>query len=164
MPQYVGSQAKPIHNSAFSIHPLRKSNTLSFSVDIQLLDLKLVNQDGEPMRFKSDAIGEKLVVMDFIYTTCTTICPVYSALFVKLQNLLGERLGKDVAQVSLSVDPTTDIPSRLKEYAGRYQAKPGWTFLTGKKRDMEHVFPWSWSGTVARGSGSVFTGSPRRRS
>ena len=109
------------------------------TADVKLLDLELVNQDGERLKFQSDAIGKKQVVMDFIFTTCTTICPIQSAIFAKLQDLLGERLGKEVALLSVSVDPMTDIPARLKEYARRYQAKPGWTFLTGQKQDVDRV-------------------------
>ncbi|MHC4089361.1 MAG: SCO family protein [Planctomycetota bacterium] len=108
-------------------------------VDVELLDLELVDQDGRKVKFKSDVIGDRLVVIDTFYTTCGLICPILSALFVNLQHKLGSRLGQDVVLVSVSVDPGTDIPARLKEYAGRYGAKPGWTFLTGGKRTIDRV-------------------------
>jgi protein SCO1/2 len=108
-------------------------------VEIELLDLALVDQDGRKVRFKSDVIGDRLVIIDTFYTTCDTICPILSALFVNLQHKLGSRLGRDVVLVSISVDPGTDIPARIKKYAARYGARPGWIFLTGGKRNVDRV-------------------------
>jgi protein SCO1/2 len=109
------------------------------AVDIELLDLKLVDQDGRKVRFKSDVIGDRLAIIDTFYTTCDTICPILSGLFVNLQHKLGSRLGRDVLLVSISVDPGTDIPARLRKYAKRHGAKPGWIFLTGGKRSIDRV-------------------------
>jgi protein SCO1/2 len=108
-------------------------------VEVELLDLALIDQDGRKLRFKSDVIGDRLVVIDTFYTTCTTICPILSAVFVSLQQKLGNRLGREVVLVSLSVDPGTDIPARIKKYAARHGARPGWIFLTGGKRSMDRV-------------------------
>jgi protein SCO1/2 len=55
----------------------------------------------------------------------------------KIQEALGDRLGKDVFLVSISVDPETDTPTRLKEYSRRFHARPGWMFLTGKKENVD---------------------------
>jgi protein SCO1/2 len=55
----------------------------------------------------------------------------------KIQEALGDRLGKEVFLISISVDPTTDTPPRLKEYAQKFHAKPGWRFLTGKKENVD---------------------------
>jgi len=109
------------------------------AVEIELLDLALLDQDGRKVRFKSDVIGDRLVIIDTFYTTCDTICPILSALFVNLQRKLGSRLGRDVVLVSISVDPGTDIPARLRKYAARHGAKPGWIFLTGGKRSVDRV-------------------------
>jgi protein SCO1/2 len=108
-------------------------------VKVEIRDLELLDQHGEKVSFKSDVIGDKLVAMTFIYTTCTTICPVYSALFTKTQELLGERMGKEVVLVTLTLDPTTDVPPRLAREAKRYRAEPGWYFLTGKKQNVDEV-------------------------
>jgi protein SCO1/2 len=107
--------------------------------DVELKDLLLIDQDGREVNFVSDVIGDRIVVMDFVYTSCTTICPVLSALFGQLQERLGERLGEEVALISVSVDPVRDTPQRLKAYADRHQAKPGWIWLTGPKRRMDVV-------------------------
>jgi len=109
------------------------------AVDIELLDLALVDQDGRKVRFKSEVIGDRLAIIDTFFTTCDTICPILSGLFLNLQKKLGSRLGRDVVLVSISVDPGTDIPARIKKYAKRQGAKPGWVFLTGGKRSVDRV-------------------------
>jgi protein SCO1/2 len=109
------------------------------NVDIELYDLELLTQDGKRVKFKSDVIGDKLVAMTFIFTSCTTICPVYNAIFTRLQPMLGDRLGSEVILVTMTVDPTTDVPGRMKKAAKKYQAKPGWIYLTGKKQNVDQV-------------------------
>ena len=109
------------------------------NVNVQLLDLELVTQDGKRVKFKSDVIGDKLVAMTFIWTHCTTICPVYNAIFGQLQELLGDRQGKEVILVSLTLDPSRDIPRRMKREAKKFKAKPGWYYLTGKQRNVVQV-------------------------
>jgi protein SCO1/2 len=109
------------------------------SADVDLRDLMLVDQDGRQVRFVSDVIGDHIVVMDFIYTSCTTVCPVLSAVFGQMQGRLGEQLGEEVALVSVSVDPTRDTPQRLKAYAARHKAQPGWVWLTGPKTTVDEV-------------------------
>jgi len=99
----------------------------------------LVNQDGQTMRLYSDLLRGRVVVMDFMFTSCTGACPIMSTNFAKLQDWLGDRLGKDVYLLSFSVDPANDTPARLKEYAGRFKAKPGWYFLTGTKENVDAV-------------------------
>jgi protein SCO1/2 len=100
-------------------------------------DVPLVNQDGKEMRLYSDLIKDKVVVIDVMFTSCTGVCPVMSSTFAKIQNRLGDRLGKDVHLISISVDPVNDTPARLKEYAARFNAKPGWYFVTGPKENVD---------------------------
>jgi protein SCO1 len=107
--------------------------------DITLFDMQLVDQDGKPVKFKSDAIADKVVVIEFFYTSCTTICPVTTTLLTQAQRGLGDRFGRDVRFVSITVDPTTDTPQRLKTYATRHQAPPGWLWLTGQKPLVDKV-------------------------
>jgi len=109
------------------------------AVEVEIHDLELLDQDGRKVRFKSDVIEDKLIVMSVLYTTCTTICPVTSAIFAQLQKRLGPRVGEDVRLVSLTVDPATDTPQRLKQYAKKFNAGPGWVWLTGEKRATEIV-------------------------
>ena len=100
-------------------------------------DVELINQDGEKLRFYSDVLKNKVVVINTFFTTCTSICPPMNRNFEKMQEALGDRLGKDAFLVSISVDPETDTPTRLKEYGRRFHARPGWLFLTGKKQNVD---------------------------
>lgn len=100
-------------------------------------DVELINQDGERVRFYSDVLKNKVVVINTFFTTCTSICPPMNRNFEKIQEALGDRLGKDVFLVSISVDPATDTPTRLKEYGRRFHARQGWMFLTGKKENLD---------------------------
>lgn len=102
-------------------------------------DTLLVDQDGREVRFYSDLLRGKAVVMDFIFTRCSGVCPVLSSTFARIQDHLGDRLGKDVFLLSFSVDPAYDTPARLKEYAARFGARPGWRFLTGPPENVQTV-------------------------
>lgn len=100
-------------------------------------DVELIDQDGKKLRFYSDVLKNKVVVINAFFTTCTSICPPMNRNFEKIQEALGDRLGKDAFLVSISVDPETDTPPRLKEYSRRFHARPGWMFLTGKKENVD---------------------------
>ena len=100
-------------------------------------DVELITQDGQKVRFYSDVLKNKVVVINTFFTTCKNICPPMNRNFEKIQEALGDRLGKDVFLVSITVDPETDTPTRLKEYGARFHARPGWLFLTGKKENID---------------------------
>ena len=100
-------------------------------------DVELVDQDGRKVRFYSDVLKNKVVAINTFFATCTNICPPMNRNFEKMQDALGDRLGKDAFLVSITVDPDTDTPTRLKEYAQRFHARPGWMFLTGKKENVD---------------------------
>ena len=106
---------------------------------VELADVTLLDQHGEQVPFRALVAGDKVVVMDFVFTTCTTVCPVLSAIMARLQEKLGDRVGKDVLLVSVSIDPVRDTPGRLEAYAARFKARPGWTWLTGSKEDVDRV-------------------------
>ena len=99
--------------------------------------MELINQDGEKVRFYSDVLKGKTVVVNAFFTTCTSVCPPMSRNMEKIQEALGERVGREVFLVSITVDPATDTPVRLKEYAAKFHARKGWTFLTGKKENLD---------------------------
>ncbi|MHC1742945.1 MAG: SCO family protein [Syntrophobacteraceae bacterium] len=109
------------------------------NADIELLDLELWDQDGKPVRFKSDVIGDRVAAIVPFYTNCTTAYPILIFVFGKLQELLGDHLAKDVVLVSVSVDPRTDIPVRLKAFASRKKARPGWVFVSGERNSLAKV-------------------------
>jgi protein SCO1/2 len=103
---------------------------------LNIPDVPLVDQDGKPVRFYSDLVKGKVVAMNFIFTSCTTICPPMGANFAKLQKLLA---GKDVHLISVSVDPATDTPQHLKAWAGKFGAAPGWTLVTGDRNEVNRL-------------------------
>ncbi|MCO7595599.1 MULTISPECIES: SCO family protein [Pseudomonas] len=98
---------------------------------VRFADVALLDQDGLPVRLEKDLVGDRLVVMGFIYTSCTTVCPVVSSIMSKVQQQLGGRVGEEVQLVSISVDPQRDDPKRLLGYAKAFQHGPGWRWLTG---------------------------------
>jgi len=102
-------------------------------------DTVLINQNGEKMRFYTDLLKGKTVIIDSFFATCQGSCLPMSRNLEKVQNLLGDRLGKDVSIISISVDPTVDTPSSLKAYAKKLNARPGWHFLTGDKANVDTV-------------------------
>lgn len=104
--------------------------------ELRIPDLPVVTQDGEEVHFYSDLVADRVVAMNFIFTTCRTICPPLGANFGKLQDLLGERAGRDVHLISVSVDPVTDTPERLKAWGELFGAGPGWTLVTGTKTEV----------------------------
>lgn len=104
----------------------------------QMPEVILINQEGKKVRFNTLLESERPVVVDFIYGTCTTICPVLSASFLNLQNRLGANSQK-VHLVSISIDPENDTPKVMREYLKRYRAKPGWDFFTGSRTDIDAV-------------------------
>jgi protein SCO1/2 len=109
------------------------------TVHITLPDTVLADQDGKALRFRTDAVAGRLVAINFIYTTCTTVCPLQSALFKSVQKQLGDRAGRDVVLVSVTVDPLRDTPLALRQFASRYGAGPGWKFLTGSTQAVEQT-------------------------
>ena len=109
------------------------------SARVTLHDLELVDQDRNKVRFKSDVISDRIVVIEFFYTSCVTICPVTSALLSDAQDRLGDQFGRDVWFVSITVDPVTDTPERIKTYSQHHQTQPGWVWITGKKALVDKV-------------------------
>jgi len=102
-------------------------------------DLPLLTQEGREVRFYTDMLKGRLVLISFIYTNCTEICPILMPNLVEIQNDLGDRFGREISFISISVDPEDDTPEVLKAYGEKYGAKPGWTFLTGKKENVDWV-------------------------
>jgi cytochrome oxidase Cu insertion factor (SCO1/SenC/PrrC family) len=111
----------------------------SAGATVALVEAALLDQDGRPVRFPAEVIGDRIVVMDFVFTTCTTICPILSAKLTRLQERLGDRAGREVQLLSFSIDPARDTPARLKAFGARFKAGPGWTWLTGGVADVERV-------------------------
>jgi cytochrome oxidase Cu insertion factor (SCO1/SenC/PrrC family) len=106
---------------------------------LRVPDTNVLDQHGKQLRFYTDLVKGKTVAINFIFTTCKGVCPTLTAKFRQIQRELGERVGRDIELISISVDPTTDVPERLNEYAAKFKAGPGWTFVTGSKPEIDEL-------------------------
>ncbi len=104
-----------------------------------LPNVEVQNQDGKTFRFYDDLIKDKLVVINFIYTSCTDICPLTTARLAQVQEKLGDVVGRDIFMISITIDPEHDGPAELKRHADAFQVGPGWQFLTGKPEDIAKI-------------------------
>jgi cytochrome oxidase Cu insertion factor (SCO1/SenC/PrrC family) len=98
-------------------------------------DVPLVDQDGKPVRFYTDLVKGRVVAVNFIFTTCKGICPPLGANFAAL----SRRLGQDFALISVSVDPSTDTPERLRRWSQGFEPGPRWTLVTGEKQEVDRL-------------------------
>ncbi len=129
---------------------LEEKQEVSFPEPVPAPDFTLIDQDGNPVQLSS--LRGKVVLLDFIYTSCPGPCPLLSRKFSQFQKTLGERVGREVVLLSITVDPQHDTPAVLKEYARRYQADTaGWKFLTGSTQAII---------TVAYQYGADYYGEP----
>ena len=104
--------------------------------ELDIPDVPVLDQEGKALHFYTDLVQGKVVAMNFLFTNCTTICPPLGATFGKLRKLLGEKAGRDIHLISVSVDPGNDTPARLKTWAGKFGLGPGWSLVTGKPEDI----------------------------
>ena len=100
----------------------------------------LQTHEGRQVRFYDDVVkGNRLVIFNMMYTVCANICPPDTANLLRVQEMLGERVGRDIFMYSLTLQPELDRPEALQAYASKYGVKPGWTFLTGGRADMDLI-------------------------
>ncbi len=104
-----------------------------------LPNLPVIDQDGKEYRFFDDLINGKNVVINFIFTTCTDICPLTTARMALIQEQLGDVVGRDIFMYSITIDPERDRPNELKKYAEAFRIGPGWRLLTGRPEDIAAI-------------------------
>lgn len=124
---------------AFGLSQVHAQQAETSGAQKYFTDTILINQNGEKMRFYSDLLKGKTVILDFFFATCTGTCLPMNRNLEKVQEALGDRLGKDAYIISISVDPAVDTPPALKAYAKKLNARPGWYFLTGDKENVDFV-------------------------
>lgn len=107
-------------------------------VTVDVPAVTLIDQEGRRVQFRDTLLGDKPVFVEFIFATCTTICPVLSAGFASVQRKLGDAR-EQVRLVSITIDPEHDGPEELQAYLDRYGAKSGWDFYTGSRKDIDQV-------------------------
>lgn len=100
-------------------------------------NLVLTTHDGEKVRFYDDLVKDKIVIFNFMYAKCEGICMPVTMNLVKVQKLLGDRVGRDIFMYSLTLKPEEDTASKLASYAHMHKVGPGWKFLTGSSADLE---------------------------
>lgn len=99
-------------------------------------DVRVYDQNGKQLNFYRDLVKGRTVAINFIFTTCTGVCPPMSATFRKVQQNLPA-MTPPIQLISISVDPVTDTPERMREFAAKFHAGPGWTFVTGDKNEID---------------------------
>jgi protein SCO1/2 len=97
----------------------------------------LTTHENKKVRLYDDLVKDKVMLINFMYTSCERLCPRVTQNLVKVQKLLGDRMGHDVFFYSFSLDPKNDKPEVLKDYAAMHKVGPGWSFLTGAADDLE---------------------------
>ena len=103
-------------------------------------DTPLLTESSRAIRFYSDALKDKVVLINFVFTQCGDTCPLITARLVQVKKELGEAFGRDVRFISISVDPEHDRPEDLVRFARKFDAThPEWWFLTGEKANVDLV-------------------------
>jgi len=120
-------------------HAPAAKDTKASTVKVRYDDSALLDQAGKSLKLKSEVMADRIVVLDFVFTTCTTICPVLTATMVRVQNELDAKAREDVRMVTITVDPARDTPARMKEYGDKMGVKPGWVWLTGPTGRVNEV-------------------------
>jgi protein SCO1 len=128
-------------------------------------DTKLKTQADRTVRFYSDALKDKVVLINFVFTQCGDACPLITAKLVQVKKELGDGFGRDVRFVSISIDPQHDRPQDLAKFARKFEAvHPEWLFLTGEPANVEGVVKklGAWTDDVESHSTAIIIGSPRQ--
>jgi protein SCO1/2 len=110
--------------------PARSADVTSSTVQYDVPNLLMVRQDGQSVSLRTEMDDGRPVVLNFIFTSCGSICPLMSQVFGEFQRKLGAE-SAHVHLMSISIDPEQDTPERLRAYAQRFGAKPGWQYYTG---------------------------------
>ncbi|HYC90769.1 MAG TPA: SCO family protein [Thermoanaerobaculia bacterium] len=105
---------------------------------MRIADVPVVDQNGASKRFYSGLVKDRIVAINFIFTSCTTICPTLGATFAGVQSRLGDS-AKDVSLISVTLDPITDTPARLAAWSKRMGGKEGWTLVTGEPSEIDEL-------------------------
>ena len=124
----LGTEAEDVNN--IHSHHQMMMGTKSRMVDYQIPQIQLVREDGKQVSLTDELNDGRPLILNFIYTTCTTICPLTSQTFAELQEKLGSERDR-IHMVSISIDPEQDTPEILTKYALKFGAGSQWQFYTG---------------------------------
>ena len=99
----------------------------------------MVDQDGGRFRFYDDLVKDKVVTLNFFYALCGNSCPLIMSNLRNVQEMLGDRVGRDIFMYSITLQPELETPAILKDYAQIWEVRPGWRFLTGEPAEIERL-------------------------
>lgn len=102
-------------------------------------DTVLLTHEGKEVRYYSDLLEGRTVIISFIFTSCTDACPLINTTLQRVQERLKDRIGKDIYILSITVDPEVDTVKVISDYRKKYKAMDGWLFLTGSARNLDIV-------------------------
>ena len=128
-------------------------------------DTVLKTHTGRAVKFYSDAMKGKVVLINFVYTQCSDACPLITAKLMQVQKDLGAAFGDEVRFLSISIDPVNDTPAALSGFARKMGVShPEWLFLTGDKRNVDHVVAklGAYSDEVPSHFTGIIIGSPQQ--
>ncbi|MDH5480914.1 MAG: SCO family protein [Nitrosomonas sp.] len=129
----------PKHDS----HALHKQMSGGEALDAHVTKITLPNvqlRDSHDIEHDLQVLmQDKIVIMDFVFTSCTTICPVLSAIMSNTEKRIESRLGKEIILISISVDPANDTPDELSDYAKKFEAGSNWYWLTGSPGNINRT-------------------------
>jgi protein SCO1/2 len=114
-----------------------KAGSLPYDGVEYFTNTPVIAQDGRTLRFYDDVMKGKILLINFFFTACDNVCPLATENLVRVQELLGPRIGPEIRMVSISLQPDHDTPDVLANYAKQYGVGPGWLFLTGVRDDIE---------------------------
>lgn len=120
-----------------NLQPERSNGRLSDRIP----NSELRTHDGKLVRFYDDLVRNRTVLVNFMYATCTGVCPGSTRNLISVHEKLGDRVGDDILMLSLTIDgERVDSPQALKKYADRYGGpKDGWIYLTGDAEQIDRI-------------------------
>ena len=134
--------------------PAKNTAPTVWAINVKAPDFVLVNQDNQ--RFDSTQLRGKVVVLNFIFTTCTDVCPLFTMHLAQLQRKLNARYADDLFFISVTTDPEVDSPDHLKGYAQRHKADfQNWAFVTGSEAQLKAVWNGFGVRVIKKGRGLV---------
>jgi protein SCO1/2 len=133
-PAGENARSRPDQRAASNARP---PNRVALIREQHLPNIELTTHEGRSVRFYDDLVKGKVVAINFMFTSCHENCPLATANLVAVQKELGDRAGRDVTMLSISLDADHDTPEMLRRYVKEYGVGTGWYFLTGRRSDIE---------------------------
>lgn len=116
------------------------------------------------MRLPDDLGKHEIALVNFVFTTCSTVCPMMGASFAQLSKTLETDSGRGVGLFSVTLDPALDTPAKLKGWAANFKPGKDWSLLTGSKADVSRVLKACGASVADKTTHSPFVliGNPAR--